>query len=168
MILAILAGKLMTNDWVFGAALHMDTYLRKIWNIMKNFANFGLLAFLLGTIVKNLIKGGDMQVKQLITKTLIAGILIQASRFMMGALIDVSTVAVSAVGSFPSSFMQDNAGFKNRMNAAVKEIRKTNVTFDGAADINSVIKTNDASSSSPNPMSEGEILDSLMPNANSM
>jgi len=46
----------MTNDWVFGAALHMDIYLRKIWNIMKNFANFALIAFLLGTLIKNLTK----------------------------------------------------------------------------------------------------------------
>ena len=54
-LLAALAGKMMSNDRVFGAALHMDVYLRKIWNIMKNFANFALIAFLLGTLVKNLL-----------------------------------------------------------------------------------------------------------------
>ncbi|MEI7557989.1 MAG: hypothetical protein WCJ45_04080 [bacterium] len=42
-ILAIIAGKLMTNDFVYGAFLHMDIYLRKIRNIMKNFANFALV-----------------------------------------------------------------------------------------------------------------------------
>lgn len=34
----------------------------------------------------------------IIKKTLIAGILIQASRFLMAALVDVSTVATYAVG----------------------------------------------------------------------
>jgi hypothetical protein len=51
-VLAALAGKFMTNDRVFGSALHMDIYLWKIWNIMKNFANFTLLAILLGSIIK--------------------------------------------------------------------------------------------------------------------
>jgi hypothetical protein len=96
-ILAALAGKMMSNDRVFGAALHMDVYLRKIWNIMKNFANFALIAFLLGSLVKSLISKEDLKIKELVTKTLIAGVLIQASRFMMGALVDVSTVAVSAI-----------------------------------------------------------------------
>ncbi|USN56571.1 MAG: hypothetical protein H6766_06120 [Candidatus Peribacteria bacterium] len=40
--LAAIAGKLMTNDLVFGGVFHMDVYLFKIWTIMKNFANFGL------------------------------------------------------------------------------------------------------------------------------
>ncbi|MEI7562228.1 MAG: hypothetical protein WCJ39_00440 [bacterium] len=40
----------------------------------------------------------------MITKTLIAGILIQASWFLMGAILDVSSVAMSAVSAFPSNF----------------------------------------------------------------
>lgn len=46
-VLAIIAGKLMTNDFVYGAFMHMDIYLRKIRNIMKNFANFALVAIIL-------------------------------------------------------------------------------------------------------------------------
>lgn len=72
MVLAALAGKFMTNDRVFGAALHMDVYLWKIRNIMKNFANFALLAFLLGSIIKNLMGKEKMDIKSIITKTLIA------------------------------------------------------------------------------------------------
>lgn len=73
----------MTNDRVYGAVLHMDIYLRRIWNIMKNFANFGLVAIVLRSIVKNLIGKEKMDVKKIITKTLIAGILIQASWFLV-------------------------------------------------------------------------------------
>jgi hypothetical protein len=50
--LAIIAGKLMTNDVVYGAFMHLDKYLRAIWNIMKNFANFGLAAMILYSIIK--------------------------------------------------------------------------------------------------------------------
>jgi hypothetical protein len=45
--LAIIAGKLMTNEFVYGSFMHMDKYLWTIWNIMKNFANFGLAAMII-------------------------------------------------------------------------------------------------------------------------
>jgi hypothetical protein len=91
----------------------MDIYLWKIWNIMKNFANFALLGIVLFNIVKNLTGKDKMNIKDIITKTLVAGILIQASRFMVGALVDISTIAVSAVGAFPSTFLHNNTDLQN-------------------------------------------------------
>ena len=91
----------------------MDIYLWKIWNIMKNFANFALLGIVLFNIVKNLTGKDKMNVKDIITKTLVAGILIQASRFVVGALVDISTIAVSAVGAFPSTFLSNNIDLQN-------------------------------------------------------
>ena len=73
----------MTNDFVYGAFIHMDIYLWKIWNIIKNFANFALIALVIGSIIKNLIGKEAIDVKKIITNTLLAGILIQASWFMM-------------------------------------------------------------------------------------
>jgi hypothetical protein len=52
--LAALAGKLMTNDVVFGGVLNMDIYLFKIWSIMKNFANFFLGLLFLVMVVSQL------------------------------------------------------------------------------------------------------------------
>jgi hypothetical protein len=46
MILAFLAGKLMSNDWVYASGLHLDKVLFTLWNYMKNIANF-ILGFLL-------------------------------------------------------------------------------------------------------------------------
>ncbi len=167
-VLAALAGKMMSNDRVFGAALHMDVYLRKIWNMMKNFANFALIAFLLGSLIKSLVSKENLKIKELITKTLIAGVLIQASRFMMGALVDVSTVAVTAIGSFPVSFMQSNSDFKTRMNNEAALIRKTNIIVDGHSKDKHVSVNNAGNDDVPNPMSESDIVDSLMPDGNSL
>jgi len=155
----------MTNDRVFGAALHMDIYLRKIRNIMKNFANFALLAFLLGTIIKDLIGGSEIKAKELVTKTLVAGILIQASWFMMGALIDVSTVAVSAIGSFPASFMQSDVKINESMTKAIDKMKTSKLTIDNQMKVTS---TNTNTSSTPNTTSNEDILASIMPDANSM
>ena len=71
-MLAILAGKLMTNDFVYGAFIHMDIYLWKIRNIIKNFANFALTGLVLFSIVKGIIGKEALDVKKIITKTLIA------------------------------------------------------------------------------------------------
>ena len=73
----------MTNDFVYGAFIHMDVYLWKIRNIMKNFANFTLAGLVLVSIIKGLVGKEALDVKKIITNTLVAGILIQASRFLM-------------------------------------------------------------------------------------
>lgn len=62
----------MTNDRVYGSILHMDIYLRKIWNIMKNFANFALIGIVLYNIIKSLVGKEKMDIKDIIVKTLIA------------------------------------------------------------------------------------------------
>jgi len=138
-ILSILAGKLMTNDRVYGSILHMDIYLRKIWNIMKNFANFTLAGIVLRNIVSNLVGKKGMDIKDLITKTLIAGVLIQASWFLVGALVDVSTIATSAVGAFPASFLKTDAKLQKNIQDSLKETPK-NIVID-MENINEQIET---------------------------
>lgn len=98
----------MTNDRVYASIIHMDIYLWKIWNIMKNFANFALVGIVLYNIIQNIVGKDKINIKDIITKTLVAGILIQASRFLVGALVDISTIATSAVGAFPSSFLHSS------------------------------------------------------------
>jgi hypothetical protein len=46
--------------------------------------------------------------KQKIVAFLVAGVLIQMSWFLLGALLDVSTIATSAVGSFPAAIIESN------------------------------------------------------------
>jgi len=120
-ILAVLAGKLMTNDRVYGSILHMDIYLWKIWNIMKNFANFTLVAIVIGSIISNLVGKKEMNIKDIIIKTLVAGILIQASRFLVWAVVDISTIAVSAVGAFPSSFLKSDIALQTNIKDSLKK-----------------------------------------------
>lgn len=122
-VLAIIAGKLMTNDFVYGAFLHMDIYLWKIRNIMKNFANFTLIALILWSIVEGLIGKKAIDIKKIITNTLVAGIIIQASWFLMGAAIDVSTITTTAVSAFPMSFLKNDTSLKNNMDAAITKFK---------------------------------------------
>ena len=129
-VLAVLAWKLMTNDFVYGAFLHMDVYLWKIRNIMKNFANFMLIALVLWSIIKSLTGKEALDIKKVITNTLIAGILIQASRFLVGAIIDISTIATTAISSFPMSYLKNDAALQGEVKNAITDFKAKRAVID--------------------------------------
>lgn len=127
-VLATLAGKFMTNDMVYGSWLHLDAYLRKLRNICKNFANFGLLGFLLWEIIQFITKKtGNIQ--DVVKKSVIAGILIQASWFIVAVLLDVSTIATSAIASFPTQFIDANPISKDMLRKEIGENMKPYTTI---------------------------------------
>lgn len=99
----------MTNEFVYWSFMHLDVYLRKLWNVMKNFANFALwFAFLFSILKSIFITKKDW--KNIIVKFLLAWVLVQASWFIIGAVMDISTIATTAIASFPAQFMAwDNA-----------------------------------------------------------
>ena len=161
-ILAILAGKLMTNDFVYGAFLHMDIYLWKIWNIMKNFANFGLIWLVLFSIVKSLTGKEALNPKKIIINTLLAGILIQASWFLMGAVIDISTIATTAVGGFPSAFLGSDAGLRTSINTGINTFKLQRIVVN--TETNAITTITDTTNTS----SSEDIRKNVMPTYNSV
>jgi len=101
---AILAGKLFSNDLVYGSLFGLDNILFKIWNFSKVFANYIIWIIFIGSIfgyfiwkVKNLL--------QILWKIVIASVLINASWFLLWALIDLSTSAITIAGSLPMHLM---------------------------------------------------------------
>jgi len=139
-IFAVLAWKMMSNDFVYGSVFNLDTYLWQIWNIMKNFANFTIGFMFLFYILKHLFDKDEsfgQLVKKKIVSFLVAGILVQSSWFILWALLDITTIATSAVGSFPAQIIQknDNTIQKNdntiqkTLTAHLIEIKKTKVSF---------------------------------------
>ena len=67
-VLAVVAGKFMTNDMIYGSRLHLDQYLWQIWNVTKNFANFGLLALMLYEIIQYVTGKGKGSIQSVATK----------------------------------------------------------------------------------------------------
>ncbi len=119
-ILAMLAGKLMTNEFVYWSFMHLDVYLRKLWNVMKNFANFALwFAFLFSILKSIFITKKDW--KNIIVKFLLAWVLVQASWFIIGAVMDISTIATTAIASFPAQFMAWDTSFATSMKDTYKQ-----------------------------------------------
>ena len=135
-ILANLAGKLMTNDILYWSFLHLDTSLWNLWNIIKNFANFALWFMILFAVIQNIFvwtfgKWNDKWAPlKVIKKALIAGVLIQMSWFLMWAVVDLSTIMTSAVWSFPSQFLASDDKFRWNFNENLKSLNKAKVSFD--------------------------------------
>jgi len=53
---ASIAGKLMTNDFTYGAVFHLDTYLWKLWILMRTFAFFTLGFIFIVSLIKHIVK----------------------------------------------------------------------------------------------------------------
>lgn len=108
-----LAGIALDNSMVYGSFFHMDAPLWFFWNMTKNFANFALGFMVLFAILKWIFSSfGDKKDArspiEIIKKTLIAGVLIQASWFIMSAVIDVSTIATYAIWGMPMTLLNDS------------------------------------------------------------
>ena len=106
--LLAIAWKLVDNSFVYWEIFGFDVVLWDLWNIVKNLANFTLWFFVVYKIFKYLIDWKE-KVKDLLLKALIAWVWIQASRFLMAALIDVSTILAYWVWGFPISVLDETS-----------------------------------------------------------
>ena len=104
----VIAGTLVDNSLVYWEVFGFDVILRKLRNIMRNFANFTLWFIFIYKIFKYLIwdkKTKDL--KDFLIRLLIAWIWIQASWFAMATLIDMSTILTYSVWWLPMSILKD-------------------------------------------------------------
>ncbi len=129
----ILAGKLLTNEVVYGEFMHFDIYLYKFWNLIKNIANY-LLAFLFIVKVFFLIKQGGSSIMSEVSKILkgvmIAAVLIEISWRIVGLLIDLSSLGIATVASLPSQIVSSNADYKKNFETALDQSYGRSINFD--------------------------------------
>lgn len=104
----VIAGSALDNTFVYGEFIHLDGALRQMRNISKNFANFALGFFVLKSVLSYFFGFGDGKStpQATIKNAILAGILIQSSWFLIGAIVDISTVMTYAVGGLPMTLIQ--------------------------------------------------------------
>ena len=121
-ILGSIAGKLMTNTFVYGEFIHLDGLLRKIRQISRTFVNYTIwILFLIG--IFNYIFNFSTKAKNptsFITELLIASILVQASRFLVMVLLDFSTIGIATISSFPSQVISSNSNYRESLLTSIK------------------------------------------------
>ena len=116
------AWEFLTNKWVYGEVLWLDALLWKLWNVMKNMANFWLWFYFVYVVFRWLIDKEDItkKIKDKLLWLLIAWIWIQASWFLTAVVMDISTITLVAASSFSSQMVSENSevekGFNMSMN----------------------------------------------------
>ncbi len=175
-LFAKLAGTFLTNNWVYGEILWLDALMRRFWNVMKNIANFWLWFYFVYVIFKWLISSKEditQTLKKIIVWLLIAWIGIQASRFFTAAIIDVSTITLSAVGAFPSQVISSSPYVKWSLEMSMPEYLNPSFNyvetgteytlFSKNWDKSNLLESTNVQLLHPQTLSG--LVDSLMPNA---
>lgn len=122
----VIAGSLVDNSLVYWEVFGFDVALWELWNIMRNLANFTLWFIFVYKIFKYLIPGKKKEdIKILLRSLLIAGLGIQASWFIMAALIDASTILAYWIWWLPVSVLKD-VGITGKTNEWDKNELKNN------------------------------------------
>lgn len=112
--LLIVASKLVDNSLVYWEVFWFDAVLWQLWIIIRNLANFALWFIFLFYIFKYLLtEDKKKDPKWIIIRSLIAGVWIQASWFLMAVLIDLSTILTYAVWWLPITILWSNADKEN-------------------------------------------------------
>jgi len=105
-IFPIIAGKLLTNDFVYWAIFNLDATLWNIWNFSRTLANFIIWFTFIYLILKYLLNFTDKDasiLKTWLPKIVISSVLVNMSWFILWVLIDISTILIAAFGSLPAN-----------------------------------------------------------------
>lgn len=122
--LVALAWLLMDNSLIYGSFMNLDVSLWKIWQIVRNFANFTLwFIFLVWILLYNLgwSSWGSFMKKilsvdspmTLIKKTLVASVLVQMSWFIVMVAVDLSTILTYSIWWLPTTILSQSAKTEN-------------------------------------------------------
>ena len=101
--LIVIGWKFMDNNVVYGSFIWMDSLLWQIWNVMRTFANYIIWFILIFSIFTLFLwwKLEQFNPIKIIPQLAIAAVLVNASWFLVWAMIDVSNVMTYAVGTLP-------------------------------------------------------------------
>lgn len=158
----VVAWKLADNSYVYWEIFWFDAVLWQLWNIVKNLANFWLWFLFVYKIFEALIKNEEKNIKNLLISSLIAWVWIQASWFIMSALVDVSTIVTYWVWWLPISILKENSSWTTDENIKYNPYVLKDVVYIDVKDIDTMhiymtnTRTGDNKPSTLNYISECE------------
>lgn len=178
MPLAMMAGKLMSNSMVYGEFLNLDKSLYLLRNISRTFANFVWAGIILRTLIEGMISGEGISFSSAgkTVMQIIGGIILaNTSRFLIGAVVDISNIATMTVGAMPAVYFSNDTASRNTILTSVGSTAGMNkMTLDltagicdgkKIASVDKILYSNDENN---NGLSDEEILDTLMPKNDSI
>jgi len=113
--LLVIAGKALGTDFVYGTAFGMDYSLFALWQMSRTVANFALGFAMLASILGYFWNVEKFNIKSIAPKIVLASIVINASWFILWALLDISIIITMAVGHMWNVFTDMTEEQKNRV-----------------------------------------------------
>ena len=115
-IMVKLAWKLMTNGLIYWEAFQLDSYLWKIWQMIRNLVNFAIGFYFLYCILRYILSPSkDIVPQKIIKQSLIGGVLIQMSWFIVMILVDLSTILTATVASLPQQVVAQSQNLQTTL-----------------------------------------------------
>lgn len=123
-----------------------------------------MAGLVLVSIIQGIIGKQALDVKKIITNTLVAGILIQASRFLVWALVDISTIATASISAFPMTFLKNDVKLKNEITFGLSWFQQQRVFVD----LNATGRNNTVTTQPQTSVLGDATRDKILPNQNSV
>lgn len=111
---ATLAGKLMSNSILYGEFINIDKILYVLRNMSRTFANFLAAGMILWEVIQWIV--GENDGTAIMKKVLRVGagiIIANMSRFLTGAVVDISTILTSTVSALPGTYFSADTASRN-------------------------------------------------------
>lgn len=168
-VLASIAGKLMTNDLVYGEFINLDNVIYQLWAISRNFANYGLWFFFLYHVIKFFFSDGNSlnTVSSILGKIIMGAVGIQMSWMLIAMTIDISTIATTALSSFPNTVIGNDLWSQREILTAIQDLPQR-IKLNTQQGLNSkAIKLSDTTLKQTS-LEEDEIMDFITPSPTSV
>lgn len=105
----------LDNSLIYWSIFHLDRPLFMFWNMMKNFANYAMwFVFVVSVLMYFFQKWENLKPLNVIKKLLMWWVLIQASWWMVWALVDLSTVATYWLWAMPLNVLKNDTTIWNQ------------------------------------------------------
>lgn len=107
----VIAGKAMDNSMVYGEFINLDKPLYMLWNLCRTFANFAIGGVILRKIIKYIFTDWSWKSPDFLKKTIMSAVAIvlgiNFSWFIIGALLDISTILTYSLWAMPLSILKE-------------------------------------------------------------
>lgn len=129
-----ITGMALDNTLVYWSVFHLDQILRQIWTVVMYLSFIFLWVLIIRDIAKAARSKWDISAIILwnLKNWILAGLLIPLSWFLMGALIDLSTIAIYQIWNIPLTIMGTNSELDQKL-----------LNIHSTMDLNSAISASD-------------------------
>ena len=89
----IIAGKFLSNSFVYGSSFFIDTALWKVWQLVRTWMNYFIwIIFIISILIYFFKSNSKLSISQIFPKIVFSAVIVNMSWFLFAVLLDISTI----------------------------------------------------------------------------